>query len=61
MRPEIFSVALAAFALATNIQGLAIDPFAKRQDGSHWVDTWTSMPQLVESNNMPPSPYVRIL
>jgi len=27
-------------------------------DDYHWVDTWTSMPQLVESSNMPPSPYV---
>ncbi|KAK0629571.1 SGNH hydrolase-type esterase domain-containing protein [Bombardia bombarda] len=26
-------------------------------DTNHWVDTWTSMPQLVESSNMPPSPY----
>ncbi|KAI1644739.1 SGNH hydrolase [Daldinia loculata] len=29
-----------------------------RQDEySHWVATWTSMPQLVEPNNMPPSPF----
>lgn len=27
-------------------------------DDYHWVDTWTSMPQEVESSNMPPSPYV---
>ena len=34
----------------------------ERQDGFHWVDTWTSMPQLVESNNMPPSPFgVRLI
>ncbi|KAK3374215.1 SGNH hydrolase-type esterase domain-containing protein [Lasiosphaeria ovina] len=26
-------------------------------DDNHWVATWTSMPQLVESSNMPPSPY----
>jgi hypothetical protein len=25
----------------------------------HWVATWTSMPQLVESSNMPPSGFVR--
>jgi hypothetical protein len=31
-----------------------------RQDiGSKWVDTWTSMPQLVEPGNLPPSPFVR--
>ncbi len=23
----------------------------------HWVDTWTSMPQLVEQDNLPPSPF----
>jgi len=28
-------------------------------EDNHWVVTWTSMPQLVEPNNMPPSPYVR--
>ena len=28
------------------------------REGEHWVATWTSMPQLVESNNMPPSPFV---
>ncbi|KAM7204732.1 SGNH hydrolase-type esterase domain containing protein [Naviculisporaceae sp. PSN 640] len=27
------------------------------EDDNHWVATWTSMPQLVEPNNMPPSPY----
>ncbi|KAK3685202.1 SGNH hydrolase-type esterase domain-containing protein [Podospora appendiculata] len=30
---------------------------AAAAEGTHWVDTWTSMPQLVESSNMPPSPY----
>lgn len=29
----------------------------ERQDGSHWVATWTSMPQEVESSNLPPSPF----
>ncbi|KFY05324.1 hypothetical protein O988_00060 [Pseudogymnoascus sp. VKM F-3808] len=29
-----------------------------RQDtGSQWVDTWTSMPQLVEPGNLPPAPF----
>ncbi|KAH6626477.1 SGNH hydrolase-type esterase domain-containing protein [Chaetomium sp. MPI-SDFR-AT-0129] len=31
---------------------------APRQDEDwHWVATWTSMPQLVEPNNMPPAPF----
>ncbi|PVH79267.1 SGNH hydrolase [Cadophora sp. DSE1049] len=25
--------------------------------GYHWVDTWTSMPQLVEPDNLPPAPF----
>ncbi|NUP00475.1 MAG: SGNH/GDSL hydrolase family protein [Nonomuraea sp.] len=27
--------------------------------GEHWVDTWTSMPQLTEPGNMPPPPYTQ--
>ncbi|KAL2132112.1 hypothetical protein VTI74DRAFT_4201 [Chaetomium olivicolor] len=30
---------------------------ARAEDGWHWVATWTSMPQLVEQNNMPPPPF----
>jgi Tfp pilus assembly major pilin PilA len=54
------TTALAALvALSTTVNGLAIEYLEKRQDAStHWVTTWTSMPQLVESNNMPPSPFV---
>ncbi|KAK4235906.1 hypothetical protein C8A03DRAFT_17403 [Achaetomium macrosporum] len=34
------------------------DVLARRaDDGWHWVATWTSMPQLVEQSNMPPSPF----
>ncbi|WP_327176124.1 SGNH/GDSL hydrolase family protein [Streptomyces sp. NBC_01335] len=28
-----------------------------RQVGTHWVNTWTSMPQLTEPTNMPPAPF----
>lgn len=28
-------------------------------DDFHWVATWTSMPQLVEPENLPPAPFVR--
>jgi lysophospholipase L1-like esterase len=28
-----------------------------RPPASHWVATWTSMPQLTEPSNMPPAPY----
>lgn len=26
----------------------------------HWIDTWTSMPQLTEFTNLPPPPYVSV-
>ncbi|KAK3325973.1 SGNH hydrolase-type esterase domain-containing protein [Apodospora peruviana] len=43
---------------ATTDDVLALrDAAAAAADDYHWVDTWTSMPQLVESSNMPPSPY----
>lgn len=29
----------------------------RQEEDSHWVATWVSMPQLVEPNNMPPSPF----
>jgi hypothetical protein len=27
----------------------------------HWVDIWATMPQLAESSNLPPVPFVRQL
>ncbi|CAO2657206.1 Nn.00g033320.m01.CDS01 [Neocucurbitaria sp. VM-36] len=55
---SVLSVALATLAiLSPAIHGRAIDSVDKRQDEYHWIDTWTSMPQLVESSNMPPSPF----
>jgi hypothetical protein len=32
----------------------------KRHDGQ-WVDTWATMPQLTESANLPPAPFVNSL
>ena len=32
-----------------------------RQEPNHWVSAWTSMPQLVEPDNLPPSPYVSLI
>jgi hypothetical protein len=50
--------ALAWVALSTSV--LAAPSVEIRQNGTdyHWVPTWTSMPQQVESNNLPPSPFV---
>ncbi|GAA3476809.1 SGNH/GDSL hydrolase family protein [Streptomyces yanii] len=30
-----------------------------RQPKKHWVNTWTSMPQLTEPSNMPPAPFTQ--
>ncbi|KAF2192446.1 lipolytic enzyme [Zopfia rhizophila CBS 207.26] len=55
---RFLSVALATIAiLSSSVNARAIEGTEKRQDGFHWVDTWTSMPQLVEQNNMPPSQF----
>jgi hypothetical protein len=54
----ILTAAFAALALFTPaLHGLAIE--TRQDDGFHWVNTWTSMPQLVEASNMPPAPFVR--
>jgi hypothetical protein len=56
---SFFAVVLATIAtLSATTSGRVIDAAEKRQDGSKWVTTWTSMPQLVESGNMPPSQFV---
>ncbi|KAF7523774.1 hypothetical protein G7054_g11645 [Neopestalotiopsis clavispora] len=36
---------------------LGLDSLQSRQDANHWVASWTSMPQLVEQSNLPPSPF----
>jgi hypothetical protein len=56
---SVFRFAFAVLLiLSPAADGLAIGSHDKRQDGYHWINTWTSMPQLVEPNNMPPSPFV---
>lgn len=55
------SVALGALWLTSSTYGSALPStkvLGSRQEDHHWVDTWTSMPQLVEQNNLPPAPYV---
>ncbi|MDH2412293.1 SGNH/GDSL hydrolase family protein [Streptomyces chitinivorans] len=32
-------------------------PAASKRAARHWVNTWTSMPQLTEPHNMPPAPF----
>lgn len=48
--------------IAAAILGSCTQVFAKYawQTDAHWVDTWTSMPQLAELYNLPSPPYVRL-
>lgn len=43
------------FALAVPTPEVAV---AAADDDNHWVPTWTSMPQEVEPDNLPPNPFV---
>jgi len=47
-----------ALGLPTGQDGEVESALLVARDGEKWVTAWTSMPQLVESNNMPPSPFV---
>ncbi|MEU9339823.1 SGNH/GDSL hydrolase family protein [Streptomyces sp. NPDC048278] len=56
-------LALALVVTATAVTALVRGPRpvapvapAARQ-GSHWVNTWTGMPQLTEAGNLPPAPF----
>ncbi|KAK8097806.1 uncharacterized protein PG998_013292 [Apiospora kogelbergensis] len=67
MRRSVFPVpsslgvcAVALLALPALVATLALDPHyvQARQDGdAHWVASWTSMPQLVEQDNLPPASF----
>ncbi|KAK8044495.1 hypothetical protein PG993_004519 [Apiospora rasikravindrae] len=53
--------AVALLALPALVATLALDPNylqARQDDDAHWVASWTSMPQLVEQNNLPPASFV---
>lgn len=50
---------LAASSLANVLPLPKRDGIVTRQDANHWVSAWTSMPQLVEPDNLPPAPFVR--
>ncbi|KAI1270833.1 SGNH hydrolase-type esterase domain-containing protein [Xylaria sp. FL0933] len=60
MKSRLLSAAAACLLWTTCVFGspLGVQKLGQRQDAdSHWVATWTSMPQLVEQSNLPPSPY----
>ncbi|KAF2876979.1 lipolytic enzyme [Massariosphaeria phaeospora] len=60
--PTLFSAALATLltvVLTPPTHALALSPRQLKDDDPffHWTTAWTSMPQLVEPANMPPSPF----
>ena len=67
-RTSAFVVSVAAAAVLT-ATGFATSPAAggdptagtatSRAAAGHWVNTWTSMPQLTEPGNMPPAPFTQ--
>lgn len=67
--PNVLTVLLAAtsvFATPTSLNSkrdtfFTINDNAIDRKGWHWVDTWTAMPQLTESTNLPNPPYVRFV
>ncbi|MER5526226.1 SGNH/GDSL hydrolase family protein [Streptomyces sp. NPDC002677] len=53
-------LALALVVTATAVTALVRGPRpagAQPDRGSHWVNTWTGMPQLTEVGNLPPAPF----
>lgn len=44
-------------ALAGCANAVPVTSLVERQEGYKWVDTWTSMQQIVEPNNLPPAPF----
>ncbi|KAF3929120.1 hypothetical protein ABW20_dc0109102 [Dactylellina cionopaga] len=44
-------------ALAATISSANAAVLNKRVHNGHWVNTWATMPQLTELNNLPPAPY----
>jgi len=50
---HILEFYILAFFCCTSVYG-----DASWRGQNRWVDSWTSMPQLVEPANLPPAPYV---
>ncbi|KAG9228289.1 SGNH hydrolase-type esterase domain-containing protein [Amylocarpus encephaloides] len=51
---QLLSLLSIVGTLCTSVSANVLPP---RQAEGHWVSAWTSMPQLVEPNNLPPSPF----
>lgn len=49
-----FAILLLGFALGVHAVGIE-----RRDTPGQWVASWTSMPQLTETSNLPPAPYTK--
>ncbi len=54
----VTSLAVAALAVSSAVSPVVADS-GPRHGNAHWVNTWTSMPQLTEPANMPPPRFVQ--
>ncbi|KAJ5502807.1 Extracellular GDSL-like lipase/acylhydrolase [Penicillium fimorum] len=54
---SIFLIALSCANLVTSYPFLARRNYDSKARDSHWVNIWTTMPQLVEPANLPPIPF----
>lgn len=50
-------VSLITFIVFSHGAQAASTPAPAAAPSGHWVDTWTAMPQLTESTNLPPPPF----
>ncbi|KAJ7100136.1 SGNH hydrolase [Mycena belliarum] len=52
-------MALRSFGIAALLVSLrsSVTVYAREVAGGQWIDTWTSMPQLTETSNLPPPPF----
>ncbi|WP_079053928.1 SGNH/GDSL hydrolase family protein [Streptomyces graminilatus] len=53
----VLALAAASSAVPALLGGPQPTAAAPARSAPHWVDTWTSMPQLTEPGNMPPAPF----
>ncbi|KAJ5365501.1 Extracellular GDSL-like lipase/acylhydrolase [Penicillium concentricum] len=54
---SIFLIALSCASLVSSYPLLARENYDGKARDSHWVNIWTTMPQLVEPANLPPVPF----
>lgn len=59
---RLITTVAAAVAVVLTTQGITgrdVVPAGPESSRPHWVNTWTSMPQLTEPGNLPPAPFTQ--